>query len=132
MKPLNNGHLRFLKNSSVMKRCPLLGGSLTKIVTLGTKHFVRYSRHVRYLACPLLGALRKKCPNTGFFLVCIFPHLDWIGRDTPYLSVFSLNAGKCGQEKTPYLDTFHAVEVSLYLQPDWSKQRGCFLNFSLL
>ena len=35
--------------------CPLLGGSLTKIVTFGTKPFVHYSRHVRYLGCPLLG-----------------------------------------------------------------------------
>ena len=30
----------------------------------------------------------------GVFLVRIFPHLDWIRRDTPYLSVFSPNAGK--------------------------------------
>ena len=28
---------------------------------------------------------------------------------TKYLSVFSPNAGKYGPEKTPYLDTFHAV-----------------------
>ena len=28
---------------------------------------------------------------------------------TPYFSVFSPNAGKYGPEKTPYLDTFHAV-----------------------
>ena len=55
MKPLNSGHLRVLKNLSVIKRCPLLGGSLTKIVTFETKHFVCYSRHVRYLGCPLLG-----------------------------------------------------------------------------
>ena len=27
-----------------------------------------------------------------------------------YLSVFSPNAGKYGPEKTPYLDTFHAVQ----------------------
>ena len=27
----------------------------------------------------------------------IFPHLDRIGRDTPYLSVFSPNAGKSGK-----------------------------------
>ena len=38
-----------------------------------------------------------------------FPHSDWIQRNKPYLSVFSLNAGKYGPEKTPYLDTFHAV-----------------------
>ena len=32
-----------------------------------------------------------------------------VRRDTEYLSVFSPNAGKYGPEKTPYLDTFHAV-----------------------
>ena len=30
-------------------------------------------------------------------------------RDTEYFSVFSPNAGKCGPEVTPFLDTFHAV-----------------------
>ena len=33
-------------------------------------------------------SLREKCPNTEFFLVRIFPHSDWIQRDTEYLSVF--------------------------------------------
>ena len=37
--------------------------------------------------------LREKCPNTS------------------YLSVFSPNAGKYGPEITPYLDTFHAVNL---------------------
>ena len=32
-------------------------------------------------------------------------------RDTKYLSVFSPNAGKHGPEITPYLDTFHKVNV---------------------
>ena len=54
INPLNSGHLRVLKKS-VIKRCPLLGGSLTKTVIFGTKHFVHYSRHVRYLGYPLLG-----------------------------------------------------------------------------
>ena len=31
MKPLNSGHLRVFKVLSVIKRCPLLGGSLTKM-----------------------------------------------------------------------------------------------------
>ena len=44
-----------LKNVSVIKRCPYLGGSLIKTVIFGTKYFVRYSRHFRYLGCPLLG-----------------------------------------------------------------------------
>ena len=43
---------------------------------------------------------REKCPNTEFLLVRIFPHP----------ALFSPNAGKCGPEKTPYLDTFHAVQ----------------------
>ena len=38
--------------------------------------------------------LHEKCPNTEFFLVRIFPTLDWIRRDTSYLSVFSPNAIK--------------------------------------
>ena len=29
----------------------------------------------------------------------------------PYFPVFGLNTGKCGPEITPYLDTFHAVNV---------------------
>ena len=51
----------------------------------------------------------EKCPNTEFFLVHIFKHLDWLWRDTPYISVFSANEGKYRPEKTPYLDTFHTV-----------------------
>ena len=39
----------------------------------------------------------------GVFLVCIFLHLDWIRRNTPYLSVFTLNAGKYGPEWTVIL-----------------------------
>ena len=31
---------------------------------------------------------------------------------TPYLSIISPRAGKYGPEKTPYLDTFHAVGIS--------------------
>ena len=50
-----------------------------------------------------LPALREKCPNTALFLVLIFPHLDWIRRDTarevskygvisgPYFPAFGLN-----------------------------------------
>ena len=55
VKPLNSGHLRALKKFSVTGSCPLFGGNLTKIVTFGTKQFVRYSRHVSYWRCPLLG-----------------------------------------------------------------------------
>ena len=43
-------------------------------------------------------------------MVCIFLYLDWIRifmqSKSPY---FSPNTGKYGPEKTPYLETFHAV-----------------------
>ena len=35
----------------------------------------------------------------GVFLVRILPHSKWIPTDTPYLTVFSPNAGKYGPEK---------------------------------
>ena len=35
----------------------------------------------------------------GVFLVRIFPHSDWIRRDTEYLSVFKPNMGKYGPGK---------------------------------
>ena len=68
MKPLNSGDLLVLKNLSVIKRCPLLGGTLTKIVTFGTKHFVCYSRLVHYLGCPLLGGFAVISFKSKFFL----------------------------------------------------------------
>ena len=61
VKPLTSGHLRVLKNLFVIKTCPLLGGSFTKIAIFGTIHFVRYSNHVRYLGCPLLGSFTLSC-----------------------------------------------------------------------
>ena len=53
-----------------------------------------------------------KVSKYGVFLVRIFPHSDWIGRDTKHLSVFSPNAGKYGPEKTSYLDIFHTVHAN--------------------
>ena len=45
----------------------------------------------------------------GVILVRIFPHKDWIKRDTPHLSVFSPNTWKIRTRITPNTDTFHAV-----------------------
>ena len=63
-KPLNSRNLRILKNLSVIKSCPLLKGSLTKIVTFRTKHFVRYARHVPLFGMSAIG--RFHWIKTGF------------------------------------------------------------------
>ena len=41
-------------------------------------------------------------PVFGVILVRIFPHSDWIRRDTDYLSVFSRNVGICVQNNSEY------------------------------
>ena len=46
------------------------------------------------------------------FFWSVFSRIWTEYRDTKYLSVFSANAGKCGPEKTSYLDNFHAVTFS--------------------
>ena len=68
-----------------------------------------------------IQSLGEKSQNAEFFLVHIFPHSDWIRRHTEYLSVFSPNAGNYRPEKTPYLDTFHAVNQSIRLCRDQYK-----------
>ena len=71
-----------------------------KIAT--TEHFSFPKSQRLFVQCL---QLREKCPNPKFFLVStarIFPYF-------PHLDSFSPNAGKYGPEKTPYLDTFHAV-----------------------
>ena len=45
-----------------------------------------------------LITLSEKCPYSEFILVRIFPHSDWIRRETEYLSVFSPTVGKYGPE----------------------------------
>ena len=59
----------------------------------------------------IILTLREKYPNTELFLVHIFPHSDWMRRDTKYRSVFGPNAAKYRPKITPCLDTFRAVSV---------------------
>ena len=56
--------------------------------------------------------LREKCSGTEFFLVRMFPLSDWIQRDTSYLSVFSLNAGKYGPKKLRFWTFFTQVQLN--------------------
>ena len=48
----------------------------------------------------------------GVFLFYIFPHSEWIPRDTPYLSVFNPNAKKYGPEKLRIRTLFTQSSVS--------------------
>ena len=89
-------------------RCPRLCLWLTKYSYFTS---LSISDNILHTLCSCNLALSEMCPNRKFFLVRIFPHSEWIRRDTSYLSVFSPNAGKYGPEKTPYLDTFHAVWI---------------------
>ena len=41
-----------------------------------------------------------------------------------YFPVFGLNTGKYRPERTPYLDTFHAVQFSKTSSPPWNKGGG--------
>ena len=55
-------------------------------------------------------SLREKCPDMEFFSGPYFPAF---GLNPGHLPVFSPNAGNYGPEKTPPLDTFHAVSSEL-------------------
>ena len=72
------------------------------------KHEFKYDHHlINSMAAATLATARSyivwKVPVLGAFLVRIFPHLDWIWRDTKYLW------WKIGTKKTPNMGTFHAV-----------------------
>ena len=97
-------------------------------------------RSVRYKQSPgvqedlyrfITFTMCEMCPNTEFFLVHIFPHSDWIRRDTSYLSIFSPNAGKYRPEKIPYLDTFHAVSELKYFK-SMSNSEDSFLDLLVI
>ena len=94
----------------IIKRCLLLGGSLTKIVAFGTKHFVRYSRHVRYLGCPLLGGftvygvkiiVRSSCPEVLCKKGAFRNFAKFILKKELWHNCFSENFGKF--LRTPFL-----------------------------
>ena len=49
----------------------------------------------------------------GVFLVRNFPHSDWLRRYTPYLSIFSPNAGKCEPEKLQIRTIFTQCNITV-------------------
>ena len=61
VKSINSGHLNVLKKLLVIKKLPLLGGSLTKIFIFGAKHFVLY------FGCQPLGSFTVLLASDSFF-----------------------------------------------------------------
>ena len=90
MKPLNSGHLRVLKNLSVIGRCPLLGGNLKKIVAFGTQHFVLYSWPVRYFGCLLLGGFTVQAFSFTQCSFCLFSLLFFVRSNFSWGQLFFL------------------------------------------
>ena len=44
------------------------------------RHYLIYEYNFTFLPFYMTHTLCKMCPNTEIFLICIFPHLDWIRR----------------------------------------------------
>ena len=66
-----------------------------------------------------------KVSKYGVFLVCIFPHLDWIRRNTPYLSVFIPNAENSDQKKLCIWTVFTQLKLTKrYLNSDYRKVKN--------
>ena len=57
----------------------------------------------------------------GVILVRIFPHSDWIRRDTEHPSVFSLNAGNYGPEQLRIRTLFTRLLFHQWLE--WGKSK---------
>ena len=93
----------FAKSSIVDVRPDSMGWSLGLVladVFMVELKIYFHSRYIRRLKVFTAG----KVSVFGVFLVLISSHLDWMRRDTEYLSIFSLNARKYGPEK-PLIQT---------------------------
>ena len=69
--------------------------------------------------------MREKCPNTGFFLVRIFPRSDWIRRDAKKLRIWHF-------PRTESLSVKHGAFGTKYSRMDQVKFfKGCLSQVSL-
>ena len=84
VNPMNSELLPILKDLSVIKRLPLLGGSLTKIFTFRTKHFVHYLR------CPQLASFTVLLTSESCFFktkfVTGYYEIDTIAKQSSFSS----------------------------------------------
>ena len=65
-----------------------------KIMTTREKRAIQFRSSFNLIELHGVKSVRIR-----IFQVCIFLHLDWIRRDTPYIFVFSPNTGMYGPEK---------------------------------
>ena len=77
-----------------------------------------FAQMTKYLMFHLCSILEVPISETGYAKRRHCVKSVQIRRDTKYLSLFSPNAGKYGPEKTPRLDTFHAVR-SIAILKKW-------------
>ena len=69
-----------------------------------------------------------KSVHIQIFLVRIFPHSEWIGRDREYLSVFSPNAGKYGPENLQIRTLFTQWYIYIYIM--WNEKANHSANIA--
>ena len=139
----NNQFLYISKSVAIMVKFPADLVTFTGEILNGKLHFLcsdKYATRIMYIwisqviyhefrfhfVCHFVKRVRI-WSHSGPQFLHIFPHSNWIRRDAPYLSVFSPNAGKYGSEKTPYVDTFHAVSLNHTEEHKliWLKQENC-------
>ena len=93
----------------------------------------QHQRSIQYWHIPdsILGITAWKVYVFWVFLVRIFPRSDWIRRDTPYLSEFSLNAEKYRPEKHQIRTLFthwitFGIPIQAWTRPyEWIESNKC-------
>ena len=89
-----------------------------KIMNQQRKKLMTIVSNIRYLARQSLP-MCEIYPYSEFFWSVFFPHLDWIGRYTVYLSAFRPNAGKYRPEKLQMRTLFMHCSVLRKLENWW-------------
>ena len=86
----------FLDTKQITDVCPLLKKLVRALndnmLSENLYYFLINLKNFLWISRTFIS-LREKCPNTEFFVVRIFPHSDWVRRDTEYPS-------KCGEIRT--------------------------------
>ena len=86
-----------------------------------TEKCLKWSICTRIFVVVAFSTTAWKVSKLGVFLVHIFLHLDWVLRDSCYLSVFCRNDQvRVRIRKTPNMDTFRAVCVLTFASVHFS------------